>query len=238
MPLLKIAQTHKCLNQPSYRLYTFAEEQKKNWYKFWEEMDGDMDKILEFAKKADVDNPEDWYEELHKFLFDLFAGDVKLIKKAAKSDFKGFLGQVAENHVNNPKEKYWYYGKGLKPNDFIRVVEYAAQFEDPVRAISYINARTPEYGAKLYSEWLLSKVINKKELVTVASNMNKEAYKIEAAISGSIFDRLAVDDKIKHLRFANEEFKVLNVNKEDEFIVVEDENGKEGYVFDYWNVEV
>lgn len=238
MPLLKIAQTHKCLNQPSYRLYTFAEEQKKNWYKFWEEMGGDRDKILDFAKKAEVDNPEDWYEELHRFLFDLFAGDIKLVKKAAKADFKGFLAQVAENHVNNPKDKYWYFGKGMKPTDFIRIVQYAAQFEDPVRSISYINARTPEYGVKLYNEWLLSKVINKNELVTIASNMNKEAYKLEAPIAGSVFDRVAVEDKIKHLRFANEEFKVLEINKDDNFLVVEDKDGKEGYVFDYWNVEV
>lgn len=238
MPLLRIAQTHKCLNQPSYRLYTFAEEQKKNWYKFWEEMGGDQEKIIDFAKKGEVDNPEDWYEELHRFLFDLFAGDVKLLKKAAKSDFRGFLAQVAENHVNNPKDKYWYYKKSIKPNDFIRVLEYGAQFEDPIRAISYVNARMPEYGVKLYNEWLLSKVINKNELVTIASNMNKEAYKIEEEISGSVFTKIAIDDKIKHFRFANEEFKVLDINKEDEFIVVEDGDGKEGYFFDYWNVEV
>lgn len=238
MPLLKTSQTHKCLNQPPYRKYVFADEHKKDWMTFWKAMDGDRDKILDFAEKSEIQNPKDWYEELHRFLFDFFAGDDKLLKKAAKKTFGEFLAQVAENHVNAPKDKYWYFGKGLKPKDFIRVIEFAAAMADPSQAISYINARTPEYGAKLYSEYILSKTPGKKEIESIASDLNKKAFLKEKELTGlDTFDIFREGDTVRHLRFANEEFKIVVADREHEMLVLEDSNGREAYVFDPWNLE-
>ena len=83
MPQLQ-AQQHSWGDQPLYNFYHFPDEHKKNWMKFWESMDGDMDKIMDFAKKADIDSPVEWFESLHKFLFDFFAGTPKLLKYASK----------------------------------------------------------------------------------------------------------------------------------------------------------
>jgi hypothetical protein len=220
-------------------LYTFADEQKKGWLEFWKDMDGDRDKILDFAKKADVDNPEEWFNSLHKFLFDLFAGDVKLLRKAAKKSFGEFLAQVAENHVNDPKPTDWYYLKGLRQRDFVRVMEYASMMPDVRGAIAYVNARTPEYGAKLYNEWLLSKTPQNKELKSIASDMNKKAYEIEKEATGKdgLLD-LTAETKVKHAAFPGEVFTAVEVDDEEAFVVVEDKNEKENYVFDIWNLEI
>lgn len=253
MPLLRVSQKHTCLNQKEFDSYVFNDEHKADWAEFWESMDGDLEKVLDFAEKAEIENPVDWVNNLHKFLFDFFSGNEKLLKKAGKKSFKDFLAQVAENHINDPKEKYWYFKKGLKIQDFIRVMEYAACFEKPTEAVRYINARTPDYGAKLYSEWLLSKAINKKELVSVASELNKKAYKLEEEITGkSIFDAVKTDGttKISHSRFPNSELTIVGVHKaplkisasgdtEDRsYLIIQDEKGKTGYIFDPWNVEI
>lgn len=256
MPLLKVAQSHSCLNQPVRNFYIFSPTHKAGWLKFWEEMDGDQDKILDFAKKAEIDNPKEWYEELHRFLFDFFAGNDKLLKSAAKKKFSDFLAQVAENHINDPKDKYWYFGKGLNPNEFIRVMEYAAEFSKPEEAIIYINARTPDYGAELYSEWLLSKTLNKNEFVSLASNLNKKAYLLENEVLGKDhFLRIKIGSKISHAKFPGEEFTVKEVKRSVHRvrrnkqivarlvpgtlqIIVEDEKGKVGHILDPWNISI
>ena len=238
MPLLRIAQSHSCLNQPPYCLYTFAEEQRKGWLEFWKDMEGDREKILDFAKKADVENPPEWFDSLHKFLFDFFSGDVKLLKNAAKKSFGEFLAQVAENHVNDPKPTDWYFLKGLRQRDFVRVLEYASMMPDPRGAIAYVNARTPEYGAKLYNEWLLSKTPQNKELKSIASDMNKKAYTLEKDATGKdILSELTEETKVKHSAFPRELFTAVGVDTAEGFVVVEDKNNKESYVFDIWNLE-
>lgn len=205
---------------------------------FWKEMDGDKEKILEFAEKSEIENPEDWYEELHRFLFDFFSGDDRLLKKAAKKTFGEFLKQLAENHVNNPKEKMWYFKKGLKPKDFIRVMQFAAEMSEPRQAISYINARTPDFGAELYSEYILSKTPGKKEIQSIASDLNKKAYMLEVqATKKTAFDIFAVGDVVSHSLFPNDEFTVVAVDKENEMLVLEDDKERESYVFDLWNLE-
>ena len=253
MPLLRVSQKHTCFELKEYNAYKFNDKQKPMWLEFWKEMGGDLDKILEFAEKSEVDNPVEWTNDLHKFLFDFFSGSEKLLKQAAKKDFSAFLAQVAENHINDPKEKYWYFKKGLKIRDFISVMENASIFDKPKEAVCYINARTPDYGAELYSEWLLSKAINKKDLVSVASDLNKKAYRLEEEITGrTILDTVKVDGstKLKHSRFPNNELTVVGVHKaalkisangdcEDKsYMVIKDEKGKTGYIFDPWNVKI
>jgi len=97
MPVLN-AQKHQWTKQPPYNFYHFPEEHRDGWEKFWESMDGDLDKVLKFAKTTGIECPNEWAESLHIFLFDIFAGNPKLLKKAAKENFKGFLGTVAKNY--------------------------------------------------------------------------------------------------------------------------------------------
>ena len=253
MPLLRVSQQHSCFELKDFNAYKFNDKQKPMWLEFWKEMDGDTDKLLDFAKNAEIDNPIDWVNTLHKFLFDFFSGSEKLLKQAAKKDFKAFLTQVAENHINDPKEKYWYFKKGLKIRDFIRVMENAACFEKADESVRYINARTPDYGAELYSEWLLSKAINKKELVSVASDLNKKAYRAEEKLTGrTILDVVKVDGstKLTHMRFPGSVLTVVGVHRpplkvaatndtEDKsYMVIKDQHGKTGYIFDPWNVKI
>jgi hypothetical protein len=238
MPLLKVSQTRDYFNPKPNCSYNFAKEQTGNWITFWEEMDGDINKILEFAKESGIDNPQDWFDELHRFLFDVFSGNDKLLKKASKGQFKDFLAQVAENHVKNPKDLDWYYLKGTNPKEFIRVVEFASSFTDQKQAVAYINARVPEFGAKLFSEYILSKAPHKNEIVSIASKMNKEAYEIEKKISGKdIFDSIKVGSKIKHSKCGEEIFEVIAIDTQNEMFIVQDSREKEHYFFDVWNVK-
>jgi len=179
MPLLAVGQRHSWVKQPPYNFYRFPDEHRGNWKTFWEEMDGDREKILAFAEKSDIECPCEWFESLHWFLFDIFSGDEKLMRKASKGGFGSFLAQVATNHINSPKEKEWYFLKGVTPENFIRVVETAAEIDDIRHCVAYVNARMKEFGSALYSEFLLSKVVEKKELKSIASELNKKAYALE-----------------------------------------------------------
>ena len=155
MPLLLKAQTHSNNRYDGYATYQFVPKHKPEWREFWEQMDGDKDKILEFAKNGGVERPEEWYQGLHKFLFDFFCGDEKILLTASEKDFNGFIAQVAENHINDPKEKWWYIDKGLNQDTFIRCLERAADIPGVSGAVSYLNARMRDFGAELYSEYLL-----------------------------------------------------------------------------------
>lgn len=253
MPLKIKSFNHDCLNQPPRNLYSFAGEQRSAWSLFWEEMDGDLDKILKFANDSGIENPEEWFESLHHFLFDVFSGNPKLLKKAAKKTFQEFLAQVAENHINDPKDKYWYFGKGLTKQQFIRMIEGAATVVDLRQSIAYLNARASnDFGSKLYSEYILSKTPQKKEIISIASEMNKKAWEIESELSGKEISA-NIADKIMHLRFPGEEFTVTEVHRSvakikidgetqhiepiQTCLVVKDSKGKTGYIFDLWNVE-
>lgn len=240
MPLLRVSQTHTCLNQPPRCLYEFAEEHRKGWCSFWKALDGDLDKILDFAKKAEVANPEEWYSELHRFLFDVFSGDYRLLKKAAKADFGGFISQIAENHVNDPKEDNWYFLKGLTYNKFLAMLEYAANIPVPHDAIANINSHVPGFGAKLYSEFLLSKTKHKSEIKSIASEINKKAYDLEKGLTGkTFFDNIPNKEfKVKYAGCPNEILNVVAVDKENEFIIVEDSDKNEGFIFGVWDVEI
>lgn len=253
MPLKINAFNHDCFDQPPRNLYSFSGEQKHAWSLFWEEMDGDLDKILKFAKDSGIENPEEWFESLHHFLFDVFSGNSKLLKKAAKKTFQEFLAQIAENHINDPKDKYWYFNKGLTKQKFIRMIEGAAEVVDLRQAISYLNSRVSnDFGSKVYSEYILSKTPQKKEIISIASEMNKKAWEIESSLSGK-YVTVNISDKIKHFCFPKEEFTVtgmhrstakIKISGETEHIeplqtclIVKDSKGKVGYIFDLWNVE-
>jgi hypothetical protein len=237
MPLLKVAQTHSCFSLFPNGTYAFAKEQKKGWEDFWKEMDGDIDKLLDWAKKADIENPQDWVESLHLFLFSTFAGDVRLIKKAATSNFSTFLSKIVEEHVKDPKPNDWYYLKGVNKKKFLHVLEKAALYEKPTDAIKCIDSNMAEFGKKLYSEFLLAKTKYKKEMKSIASEMNKKAYEIEKAVLGKdLLDILNTGDKIIHAKHADQELEILDVIPEEEMLIVEDQNGNIGYVLDLWDV--
>jgi hypothetical protein len=210
MPLLRVS-AHPI---PTAGSYKFCKQHKELWNEFWEEMDGDMDKILDFAEKAGVDDPKEWFEELHRFLFDFFCGDPKILKNAAKKTFGSFISEVVKNHVNNPKCDWWYHTKGLSKQQFIKALEMAADFEDPKQAINHLNARMADFGAKLYSEFLLSLANKKAEIKSIASQKNQEAFKIEHEVFGkNLLDNFQVGSIVGHSLFANSELEILEVEE-------------------------
>ena len=240
MPLHHTAQNHSWVNMPPFGIYKFVDKQRPQWEAFWREMEGDIDKIAEFAQKSEVPSPYNWVEQLHRFLFDTFSGDPRLMKYAAKKNFGEFLKQVVENHINDPRERAWYASKGVQKRDYISTLERASLFEKPDEAIVFINARIIDMGAKLYSEYVLSKTPQSKEIVSIASKLNKQAYKIEQKITGKVIPfELKAGDEIKHARFPGEKFTVLEIDsEEDPFLVVRDAENKVGYITDVWNVSV
>jgi hypothetical protein len=242
MPLLTTGQRHSWTKQPPYSFYNFPEMHKANWKTFWEEMDGDREKILAFAEKADIECPCEWFESLHRFLFDSFSGDVKLMKKASKEGFGAFLAKIAENHINDPKDKYWYFDKGITQGEFLHVLESASEIDDPRQAVSYINARVRDFGFDLYSEYILSKTKEKKELTSIASEMYKKAYELENAVAGRDLISVKAGDKIKHNLFADLDLTVDEVSVDEEkklvdIVIAKDASNHTYYIEDVWNIE-
>lgn len=242
MPLLT-AQKHSWKNQPPNNFYHFPEEHKAGWKKFWESMDGDMDKIIDFAKSADIECPAEWFESLHRFLFDVFCGDPKILKCAAEKGFKEFLGQVIKNHKEKPKEKAWYVKQCITPEKFIGVLERAAEITDVRQAVALINAHMKDLGFGLYSEFILSKTKAKSEIKSVASDLNKKAYVLECeALGESPISGLHEGNVIGHSLHSKDYFMVTEVVHDDkdniEMVVARDEHGHVAFIKDLWNVYV
>jgi len=241
MPLLT-AEKHQWTKQPPYNFYHFPDEHRAGWKVFWEEMDGDLDKILAFAKKADIECPNEWYESLHRFLFLTFAGNVKLLKCGADTSFGTFIQKVRDNHFNNPKNKQWYTVRGITQNNFVAMLERAAEIKDIRQVVAFVNARVKDLGFYLYSEFLLSKTKGKSEIKSVASDLNKKAYKLESEAMGhSPLAILESGNIIRHSLFPEDEFEVTEVVKDDNdkinLIVTKDTNGHVAFIVDVWNVQ-
>ncbi len=242
MPQLT-AQKHSWIRQPPYNFYHFPEEHRKGWEKFWKEMDGDETKVLDFAKKADIECPCEWFESLHRFLFGVFCGNPKMLKHAASKDFKTFLGQTAKNHQNEPKERDWYTIRGITHPNFVAMLERAAEVNDVRQAVAFVNARVKDFGFYLYSEYILSKTEGKSEIKSVASDLNKQAYELECkAIGESPIGGLDDGCIINHSLFPEDKFVVTEVlrkvNDEIETLVAQDKDGHIAFIQDLWNVQV
>jgi len=240
MPLLT-AEKHQWTKQPPYNFYHFPDEHRAGWQVFWEELDGDLDKILEFAKKADIECPNEWYESLHRFLFLTFDGNVKLLKCGADTSFGTFIQKVRDNHFNNPKNKQWYTVRGVTQNNFIAMLERAAEIKDIRQAVAFVNARVKDMGFFLYSEFILSKTKGKSEIKSVASNLNKKAYELETTARGySPIEELEIGNIVRHSLFPDDEFKiseiVQNAKDEIEMLVTLDTHGRVAFITDLWNV--
>jgi hypothetical protein len=240
MPLLT-AEKHQWTKQPPYNFYHFPEEHRAGWQTFWEEMDGDLDKILEFAKKASIECPNEWFESLHRFLFLTFAGNAKLLKSGADTSFGTFLGKIRDNHSNNPKNKQWYTVRGITQNNFIAMLERASEIKDVRQVVAFINARVKDLGFYLYSEFLLSKTKGKSEIKSVASDFNKKAYKLEKkALGRSPLDALVAGNEISHSLFPEDTFEVTEVvrdaSNEITMLVTRDSQNRVAFIADLWNV--
>lgn len=242
MPLLT-AQKHQWTSQPPYNFYHFPEEHREGWVAFWESMDGDMDKMLEFAKKASIEFPAEWFESLHKFLFDAYAGNPKLLRQSADKSFGGFLGDIAKNHQDNPKDKAWYTKRGVTKSQFISMMERCAEITDPRQAVAFINARIRDLGFYLYSEYTLSKTKGKSKIRSVASELNKKAYDIECAVAnGSLLENITAGQSVKHAMYPTESFLVTEAVADEDgkltMLVVRSADGKVSFIRDLWNVAV
>lgn len=243
MPMLT-AQKHQWTKQPPYNFYHFPNEHKAAWATFWDQMDGDLDKVIEFADKAGIECPCEWVESLHRFLFDSFVGNPKVFKRHAASEkFGTFLKELAKNHQEEPKDKDWYLKKGVSARDFVAIMERAAEIKDVRQAVAYINARVLDLGFHLYSEFILNKAPGKKSFKSIASTLNKKAYEAEKAALGELpTDRLVVGNSFSHRLFPNDKFLVVDVEKtasgDMKLITARDQNGHVSFICDFWNVRV
>ena len=212
MPFLKESQ-----QIPSAGLYDFADEQKAMWKKFWINMDGDMDKIIAFAKDLGVETPKEWFEELHRFLFDLYYGKDKIYRKeykkeAAANTFQKYLKDICEIHKESPKDNWWYAKKNLDYTNFLRLIEKASQFEDYKQAINHINSHVPDFGSKIHSEWMLTHAPEAGELKSIATKKYKEAVALENEILGK--EQFSIGDKVNYFGFTGE-LTITNIVSSD-----------------------
>jgi hypothetical protein len=244
MPLYKTAQRNSLFRPALDDFYVFPEVHKGNWMRFFEAMDADEEKILSWAEKSDIKHPKAWYESLHKFLFDVYSGTPKLLKKAAKESFQAFLKDVRANHMKNPKPDYWYHHQqGVTLQRFVDVLQEAAELAEPEQAISYINARMMNLGYHLYSEYILSKTDQYKKVKHVASEMNREAYDLEClALGKNPLSTIEEGDFVYHT-VANEKFKVERVIWDDpdhtslSTIVARNDKNAPVVFTDLWNLK-
>lgn len=218
MPLLKVADRYFD-DRPSC-LYDFPKEHKETWCEFWKSLDGDHDKIIDFAKKAGVENPVEWAEELHRFLFDVFIGCPELAKKASKENFGKFLDTVAKEHEKNPKDKRWYLERGILPDDFAPCLKAAAELEKPSEAINHLNNHIVNFGNDLYSEFLLLKTKQSAELKSLASKLTKDAYDMERKVLGDkhpVSASIKVGATFKHKNFDDTAFECTGTQQQVTF---------------------
>jgi hypothetical protein len=206
MPLFKISGKH--LEIPVHGLYTFAEEHKEDWHKFWINMQGDIDKILDFAKDLGIESPKDWLEELHRFLFDIFSGSYRMITASNNLTFNQFLKGIIENHKKSPKTHYWYACHDTDLNGFIKIFEIASEFDDYKEAINHINARIRDFGSKVFNEWVLTKAKESGEIKSIATNKIKEMNKLERTIFGA--RNFKIGEKINYFGF-NDSLEITEI---------------------------
>lgn len=236
MPLYKEAQSHSCFDQKPVGIYSFVEDQKENWRAFWKVHNGDVEKILDFAKKSGIENPWNWVDELHLFLFNRFSGNINLLKHAASKNFNSFLAQVLKNHINNPRNPKWYLKFGVNYKMFTSYLEKAINdYEKDSDAIIFLNARIRNFGSEIHSEFILSKTNEVKNIKSIASKKNKEAYDIELKEIGNQFK---IGSTISYTKFPEEEFEIIDIDTKDDYLVVEDKNEAIGYIFDTWNAQI
>lgn len=239
MPLLT-AQKHGLGTNTPFNFYHFPEEHKENWSAFWESNDGDLDKILDFAKKAGIERPAEWVDSLHRFLFDVFSGNPKLLKHASKGTFGTFLNKVVENHKKEPKDRNWYVVRGVTPDSFVAMLERAAEIKDTQHCVSFINARLKDMGFYLYSEFILSKTSEKSKIKSVASRLMRQSRNIIEDVTGqSVLAHAEPGLNVSHKLFPGEVLEIVGSGELDseKFIAVVDEASRIGFVFDHWNLE-
>jgi hypothetical protein len=245
MPLYNTAQRNSLFRPALDDYYVFPEAHKPQWFKFFESMEADEDKILDWAEKSDIKHPKAWYESLHKFLFDMYSGTPKMLKKAAKESFQSFLKDVHSNHIKNPKPDYWYRDQDVTPKRFIEVLKEASEIKDLEQTIAYINARMMNLGFYLYSEYILSKTEFYKKVKHVASDFNRQAYDLEClALGKSPVSAIKEGDTFTHFLSPKDKFTVENVVWDDpdhvSFSTVIARNEKKAPVFftDPWNIKI
>lgn len=236
MPVFLTAQKYKSLVNELYGNYIFPEEHRKGWMAFWEANNGDIEKILKFAKSADIVHPEEWADSLYVFLFGTFWGNPKLLIQASSKGFDSFLVQVAKNHENTPKTKAWYHQHGVTQAQFITAIQAASEIADLNQSISYVNARIPSLGFYLYSEFLLAKTKQKDEIKSVASNMNEEAFQMECDAIEEYPEALFTKGaKVTHA-FYPDTFTVEKFDPTSQVVEAKREDGSTVYFTDGWNL--
>lgn len=218
--------------------YEFPEEHRSLWVRFWDDHEGDLDKVCDFAEKAGIESPKEFYNALHWFLFDSFSGNPEILKKAAGKDFKSFVAQVLKNHINSPKDKNWYRKHNTTHEKFIAALEGVEETSTHDQSISYINARVHPMGSHLFHEWLLSQTKLRNEIVSVASKMNKRAYLIEKHSGRDPIKGLKYGSTVGHSLHPNKRYFVLATikNGKDRVVVVRNDLGHRCFIPDVWNI--
>ena len=212
--------------------YRFYDKHRTGWKRFWAEMGGCMESTVQWAKDAGIESPEQWYNSLHLFLFNKFDGNEDLLRKAAKSKaFGDFLSQVAENHINCPKEDMWYINMGLTHGHFVADLERAIEFECPHDAVSFLDSKSPELGGCLYDEFILSLTGWVEEVRSAASELNKQAFLLEDQVYTHKF---YAGQKVSHFFYPGKELEVLGVV--DNKVVAKHNTGCLSVIEDVWNL--
>jgi hypothetical protein len=245
MPLYNTAQRNSLFRPALDDYYVFPEVHKPQWFKFFEAMEADEEKILTWAEKSDIKHPKAWYESLHKFLFDIYSGTPKMLKKAAKENFQAFLKDVQSNHVKNPKPDYWYHDYDVTPKRFMEVLKEAAELKEPEQSIAYINARMMNLGFYLYSEYILSKTEHYKKVKHIASDLNKQAYDLEClALGKSPISGIKEGDTVTHFLCPKAKFTVEKIVWDDpdhaslSTVIARNEQKAPVFFTDPWNIKI
>lgn len=215
-------------------LYRFFDEDFYNWKTFWQEFGGNKKEILGWAKEAEIKNPESWYNSLYCFLFGVFSGDVSLLTKTAKAkySFFEFLAKAAENHVQTPKDKWWYINKGTTNGKFVGILQTAASYVDNTQAIKFLNGKFVDLGFRLYDEYVLSLSGVLEDLKKEASALNKKAYDIETKAGMKKFES---GQDITYLLAP--ELKLSVIEDVDNTILARTDKNTLSLIVDKWNVK-
>jgi len=169
-----------------YGQYQFSEANRNQWEEFWRASDGDLQEVMKYAEAVKMKDPLNFAAALHRFLFWVWPGtSFEKTAQAKPKSFAAYLQKIAEEHAAEPNDKHWYFKLGCTPSEYVRVLRLEGVDDaDEEYLVTYVNARVPDLGFKLYESYhLLILPQAKATMQEVHENLRKVASELRQILA-------------------------------------------------------
>jgi len=229
MPMLKNA-TSRWDDQPLATRLEFFEEHRAGWEHLWNENGGNRDSIIKWAEDAGMSHPNNFFDGLHRFLFQHHYDPLKKCA-ALPGKFSEWLLSTARMHAEKPQDKFFYLDQGCTLKGYLRALERAAIQKNVEESILVLNSEMPRSGDKLYAEFLLAQAGYKDQMKALASELNRAAFEIEAG--NDVSQHYEAGDELEYTLTGD---RLSFLKKVDGHIVAANKHGGISVIEDVWNI--